>query len=119
MMSAMPNFVGKELKDSSINPVMPPLEGAAVALTMLQQKMHTDLYQVAPEEFKNEVEKERKALLADKDKDKNKKPKLTAKVRSEKHKEMKETVARGAAKMSPDALANLPNTALDTLGVNR
>lgn len=119
MMANLPNFIGRKVEGTSISLSMPPLEGAAVAMAMLQQKMHNDLYQVMPEEFEAHAKKKWKEELGEKEKDKTKKAKLTAKPRGEKHKEMREAVAKGGAAMSPDELMGLADTSLDMLGVKR
>ncbi len=49
MMADLPNFAGQDVKESSINPVMSPLEGTAVAMALLQQKLYNEEFQVTPE----------------------------------------------------------------------
>jgi hypothetical protein len=123
MMPNLPNFVGQEIKKSSINPVMSPLEGAAVALTMLQQKMNNCLYQVKAADFKNKVTQEWKTHLPLRVQSASSggtaKPTLTAQPHSDKQKEMREVVTKGAAALGKDELMNLLDTSLDTLGVLR
>ncbi|MDQ3803344.1 MAG: hypothetical protein M3416_05760 [Acidobacteriota bacterium] len=118
MMRSLPHLVGQEMEGDSVSRVMSPAEAAAVALTMVQQKMYNEDYQVPAKDFKEHMRKKQEEKNKEKDRGTGK-PRLVAKARSDKHKKMREAVAEGAAAMGGAELMSLADNSLDTLGVRR
>lgn len=124
MMRNLPHLIGRETEGDSISPVMSPAEAVAVALTILQQKMYNEDYQVPAGNFKEHMRQKDAERRKERDKEKREgggadKPRLTAKPRSDKHKKMRQIVAEGAAALGEAELMSLADNSLDTLGVRR
>jgi hypothetical protein len=140
LMLEMPNFIaqddpshkkGKRKIGSSINPFMSPLEATAITLFLLQQKAVNDAFQVSHEQFfadrhQKQLQKwgewraQKDGNLIDNEQT-ERQPDQKLRVVSSKSKidNPKRAAKRAAEAMNPDALLNLGDSSLDTLGIKR
>ncbi len=137
---SLPNFMASkthgsdnqtdQLLSSLSDSEMSPLQAFYLALTLMQQKLLNEEFQVTPDEW-NALEpeyekrfiKRLEAYRADKEKSKSGKSEvkgvLMGRSRSFKEEEIEKAIARGVRAMSLRDLVTLGDTALDTLGVAR
>lgn len=140
LMLELPHFIaqdapaGKKRKKigSSINPFMSPLEATSVTLFLLQQKMLNDAFQVPHKEFfANVHEKQLQKWgewrakkdggaqpISDGQAQRQSDHKMRV-VSNSKTDNARRAARRAAEAMSPDALLNLADSSLDTLGIKR
>lgn len=119
-LALMPNFIaagrpsdaGQARKvGSTINTKMSPAEATFITALLLRQKLSNPDYQMTHAERVTEWAQQH----GNKQDAKAKQPK--AANRAARQEEMEKVIARGAAEISPIDLLNIPNTALNILGV--
>ena len=136
LMLDLPNFIAQDPPadkkskkiGSSINPYLSPLEATAVTMFLLQQKMLNDAFQVSHKEFFANVHAKQLhkwgEWRAEKDGtaqpigDRQPDQKIGV-VSNSKTANIRLAAQRAAEAMSPDALFNLADSSLDTLGIKR
>jgi hypothetical protein len=100
---------GPKVLGSSINPTMSPLEGFTIAALLIQQKRMNPTYQVTQDEWVAQHVGKGKAKTAD----------LPTELDTVRSNEFEQAIQRGFDSLPPGELLNLPNKALDKLGVAR
>jgi hypothetical protein len=137
LMMELPNFIAqdppgdkehKKKLGSSINPFMSPLEATAVTMFLLQQKLLNEAFQVSHKEFFANLHEKQLQKWEEWRAQKNGTAQPTAEgqpaqklrvVSNSKRDNARRAAKRAAEAMSPDALLNLADSSLDTLGIKR
>lgn len=140
LMLELPNFIAQDPPadkkrkkiGSSINPFLSPLEATSVTMFLLQQKMLNEAFQVSHKEFFANVHEKQLQKWGEWRAKKDgstppigngpadRQPDQKMRVVSNSKKDNARRAAKRAAEaMSPDALLNLADSSLDTLGIKR
>lgn len=130
LMRGYPNFIAQETRSEkkglkkkvgdSINTEMSPLEAVFVTGVLLQQKMLNEDFQHAPQEWEEKLrKKELKKWEAGGKPDGRVKPRLMHLKQNDKRNEMRRVITQSASSMSLAELMDLPDQALDDLGIER
>jgi hypothetical protein len=139
LMFELPNLIAqddpgdkkhKKKIGSSINPLMSPLEATTVTMFLLQQKMVNDAFQVSHKQFfadlhKNQLQKweewraKKDGTAIDNGQAQGQPAQKLRVVSNSKRENARRAAKRAAEAMSPDALLNLADSSLDTLGIKR
>lgn len=122
MLALAPNFIGQERSadaprarqiGSTINPDMSPMEAAFVTAMLLKQKVSNPDYQLTQTERRSKWNEKHSAKQTDKAN------RLNDQGNSARTQEMDKVIADGGSKLSIAELLNIPNRALDILGVQK
>jgi hypothetical protein len=126
-MAYLPNLINQRVAGRSVSSELSPLEATFVAMDLIYQKLNVEEFQVTPQEFRANVNKQRLAAWEDHQSRKSQGKEEPAPeaayqmkeaVPTSKQEELKQISHRAAALMSEGFLSRA-NSALDTLGIDR
>ena len=140
LMMELPDFIAQDAPTarrhikiirSSINPLMSPLEATAITMFLLQQKIVNDAFQLTHKEFfanlnQKQMQKWREwrakrdgaQQIGDGQAEHPSNPKMRV-VSNSKSNDARRAAKKAVEVMAPDALLNLADSSLDTLGIDR